>query len=565
MTGILLAAALPALAQIDGPTPLAWRHIQPTKVAASGAPLVIDGTVYQSLGGRVYAIDLESGNRRWQFPPLDPIQGVFRVAPIQVGNTVVVAGDNKVVYGVDPKTGTQKWSTILPSAAGRMVPVGEKYVTFAMGGNRIEVLEAETGKSFYTQPYLAIKGIEGSLGAYKSDILFFNRDRELVSINVASQKTNWRLPFQNLPVGATPVVFSDGIYLNSGTFLVKVNPATGRASWQFNTGMTLQFLPAVSADGIGVVGLPRGAQGPAFSAYDLERQPITKTPIPLGSTPVAGPASVGERFVVPTANGAINLIDPKAGAIIWNYVIPPLADSLVANPNAPGGAGGAGGGRGGGAAGGGGFGGGFGGGGGMGMGGGLGAGGGMGGGGNQPATPPTFVPAAGPAVLSGQTLLIPAGDGSLLAFDKRLGVDLTPPKVELQFPQAGSRQNPNPPFLLVFTLADEAVGVNLKTLKIETGGQNLDYRVYRDGRIIVDFSLTGKNKPLGEGRREFTVTVADWLGNVTKRSFSLQLDSSVKQMVLPGAQDPNNPNGGQPGGGGRGGAGGGGGLGGNGR
>ena len=80
-----------------------------------------------------------------------------------------------------------------------------------------------------------------------------------------------------------------------------------------------------------------------------------------------------------------------------------------------------------------------------------------------------------------------------------------------------------------------------------------------DGIAVVRISsLSKKNKPLSNGRKTVTVTVADWLGNVNKATFQVVIDNSLRPLVRPTGNDNNN-NGGRGGpGGGRGGFGGGG-------
>ncbi|HVL40028.1 MAG TPA: PQQ-binding-like beta-propeller repeat protein, partial [Fimbriimonadaceae bacterium] len=57
----LLGASAVALAQFNGPAPLAWRWAQPTPVAPIGQPLVDGNTVIVAVGQRVHALDKDSG------------------------------------------------------------------------------------------------------------------------------------------------------------------------------------------------------------------------------------------------------------------------------------------------------------------------------------------------------------------------------------------------------------------------------------------------------------------------------------------------------------------------
>ena len=59
-----LALSSGSWAQVDGPTPLAWRWAAPTSVAPSGAPTIVGETVYVAVGSRIYAMDRETGNQK---------------------------------------------------------------------------------------------------------------------------------------------------------------------------------------------------------------------------------------------------------------------------------------------------------------------------------------------------------------------------------------------------------------------------------------------------------------------------------------------------------------------
>ncbi len=72
--------------------------------------LVSGGIVYfGSLSGSVYAVDASSGQLRWDKP--FEAQGVVRSGMVIASSTLVVATDQGNVYGLDPATGSQLWSS----------------------------------------------------------------------------------------------------------------------------------------------------------------------------------------------------------------------------------------------------------------------------------------------------------------------------------------------------------------------------------------------------------------------------------------------------------------------
>ena len=546
---IALALVSSAHAQFDGPAPLAWRWSQNTSVAPNGAPLVIGDTIYTAIGGRVYAIDRPTGNKKWQYPTVDPIPGQFRTTPILVDGMLIAAGDNKVIYAVDPLTGAAKWNYVSPSPVfGALVAVG-KFVAYATSDNKLIALEGATG-TVALPAYNIYDRIQGQIAGYNNGIVFFNGKNELRNLDIVSKKANYARPirFGQLPAGATPVLLGDTFYVSSGPYVVAVNASSGTAKWQTDTRLQLEFTPAPSANGVLVV----SRNGEALVLDPLSGRPVSAMrtgPVKLGSFVAVRPSVAGTKFVVPTTNGAINLLDPTTGDLLWSYVIRPVGDLFETSSTPQGGAGGRGGG--------------FGGQGGRGPGGGRGA-----GGGADQGRRITTLAASGPAVLAGSTLIVPAQDGSILAFDKDLGVDVTPPKTTQVWPTQGDVVSGLPPLQLIFRLDDEAAGVQESTIKVEIDGKEAGFTYSRDGYIQVAFSnlsnaaapnrpLNGAAKPpivnptLQNGRHAVKVTVSDWLGNETTSDYSIVIDNSLAPLPLPGGEQTGQSN--RPGGGGRGG------------
>ena len=328
-----LALAASASAQFDGPAPLAWRWSTSTSYAANGAPLVIGETIYTAMGGRIYAIDRASGNKKWQYPPVDPIPGRFRTTPILVDGVLIAAGDNKVVYAVDPNTGAPKWNYASPTAVfGSPVAVGS-FVAFSTSDNKLIALEGATG-AVALPPYSIYERVQGQIAGYGNGIVYFDGRNDLRSLDIVSKKANYLRPihFGQLPAGATPVLFGDTFYVSSGPYVIAVNAASGTSKWQYDTRLQLEFTPAPSAEGVLVV----SRNGEALVLDPLSGRPTSamrKGAVPLGSFPAVRPSVAGTKFVIPTTNGAINLLDPKTGEIVWTYVVRPVGDLYESSPN----------------------------------------------------------------------------------------------------------------------------------------------------------------------------------------------------------------------------------------
>ncbi len=513
-----------ATAQFDGPAPLAWRWYQSTSVPPGGTPVVDGNSIYLAVGSRMYAVEKESGNQIWRYPVGEPLAANFRSGVAMSEGLVMAAADNKTIYAVDAATGVQKWTYTAPNAIlGAPIVVG-KFLVFGLTDNSFMALTVSDGKPMYNNPERIFNGILGGMAAYGSNVLVMDRTFTLYSIDVASRKVNWKTPFSFASPDIHPVVYGDTIYLNTGAFLTAVRAGNGMGAWQKNIGEMTAFSPAVSPSGILVV-----TQTGKAVAFDINGRQISRGFIDLDAYPSADPSAVGKLYAAPTSNGSLNLIDPTSGQIVWNFIVRPITTFLQSDK--PGGGTGQDTGRG--------------------LGGGLG-----GGSTTTQSKPQNYITAASPAILTGSTLLLQTKDGSLLAFDKSLGVDLTPPTVKMFFPLPGDVISGQPPLEFAFKLEDEASGINMSSVKATIDGNPVDFTLSRDGILSIDISSAplnaqgkpNKNIPLQDGRRQIQITATDWMGNTSDTVYVVSIDNSLKPIGRSGQTDKDTKQGGKGGG-----------------
>ena len=541
-----------AAAQFDGPAPLAWRWQQPSSVSPSGSPLVDGNTIYFNLGNRVYAIDRETGNTKWKFPNGAPFKGVVKKSPVMVNGVLCVYNDQKEVYGVNLASGELKWVYQAPyQISGQLVAVGNN-IAFPMDGGNISGIEVSTGQSIYKDqatgaesPYRILDGMRGPIYSDGRDIVaFFDNRNYLQAFNLKTRKPAYKLNFGATPADGSMTAYAGDFYVYTGAFVACLNAFSGSVKWQKPVPERMLFSPAVGATSIICV----SQSGNAY-IYDMSGNLTNaRKPINLGSQPSVRPTGVGKKFIVPTANGAVQLVDPVTGSIDWKYYVRPMNEAArTPDTSSTGGAGGGpsggGGFAGGGPSGGGGF-------------GGAGQGGkGQGGQGSTSSEPIVTVEVSAPVALAGRTLLVPAADASLLAFDLESGVDLTGPVVKQVWPTPGEIVSGKTGQEFIFKIEDDASGVNINSIKFDIDGVPYNYEFGREGYLISQISQNKKNNMVSAGRHVLRVAASDWMGNVTTYTATIRIDNTLDPLKRPGS-DTTKPGGAGGAGGGKGGGGG---------
>ncbi|MCB0825230.1 MAG: PQQ-binding-like beta-propeller repeat protein [Armatimonadetes bacterium] len=531
--GSVFLAALPAFANFDGPAPVAWRWADNATQAPGGQPVVSGNSVFVAVGGRIYSIDRVTGNTNWRFPAGEPVAGNFLNGCAMKDGVVVAGSDEKNIYAVDANTGALKWQYFATDEIGSNVVIAGNYAVFGNKKNELQSLNMSNGNDA-SGAFRVAEGLLPQLKTYEGSVLYATARGSLEAFNPSTQKVSWTQKFSRLNSRGAFSTFEDRIYVNSGSYLVALRGSNGRVLWQQNIGRTLDSAPTANAEYVATV-----SQDGMLYTYNANGRPLFPKGVRLSGAPIVEPSFVGKFVCASMQSGAMVLIDPVTGDIVWNYVLPALIKpDKEATQSSGGGGGGAGGSAG------------------------------AGGGGNTQNEPKAvaYTQAAGAPIVVGDSLFALARDGSLFMFDKNVGVDKTAPTAEMVWPIPGNEVSGNPPMQIIFQLADFGIGINPDTIKVEIGGQAYLGELVADEYYVIKIAPGTVNRPLQNGKQTINFTISDWLGNAKTHVFRLQIDNSLPALGSPPTVGDNNqggpggPGGGRQGGGGLAGGGGAGGL-----
>lgn len=526
-----MALATFANADITGPTPLAWRWAESAKVSPSGAPQFHGDSVIVAVGGRIYSLNKATGNMNWRYPAGEAIAGSFDNGCNVVGDLVIAGADEKSVYAVDANNGQLKWQYLSPEPVTSNIAISKNNVGFVTNKQSIRIVDINTGTSV-GNAFKEDSLIHDKIAVFGDQVIYTTQRGKLASFDTASLRNKWEQRLNSLKPSGNFSIFNDRIYVNSGNYLICLRASSGSVVFNENVGKDLMGMPAANDSTVATLS-SRGE----LLLYNTSGRAMFGKGIDVG-IPLGSPSFIGNNVAISTANGAINLVDPKAASIIWSYVIAPITTTSTSNAApAPGGGG-------------------------AGIGGGdSGPGGGAIGGGaqqTQPTQPKTYTLVAGMPAMSGNSLFVLTRDASMLMFDKELGVDLTPPTAEMLWPTPGNEIAGKAPMEMIFKLEDLGIGINPDSVKVTVNGKDYIHRMSTDGYLSILIISRGANAQIANGRATISVSASDWLGNAMKRDFSVKIDNSLpplgsppKSTTQPGGAG--GPTGGGFGGGGRGG------------
>jgi len=306
---------------------LLWTF-EPERASFQAAASIVDGTVYVGdATGRFYALDLESGEPRWQAEA----QLGF-IAPAAVSDNRVFVGDgNGVFHCFDAADGEQLWSHETGDEINSGPNLFEQTVLFgSQDGNltRLNVSDGEVAWQFHIE---AEGGIQCMPTLGNSRALFAGCDGQLHVIDIAAGESVAAVDVQD-PTLSTPAIRGDVAYFGTegGNFFA-VNWRTAEVVWMFRAERGNQPIRSSAAvDGEVVVFGGRDRMVRALDPATGEELWVFPTRARVDSSPVI----VGERVFVGSADGRLYAIDKRSGEEVWQY---DAGGSFVAAPAVAGG------------------------------------------------------------------------------------------------------------------------------------------------------------------------------------------------------------------------------------
>lgn len=301
-TGVYAATTRPALSGFE------WRVLTGGEVISS--PTVSGNTVFVGSGdGRLYALDVRTGARRWVYEaggaiattpavsrgrvffgtrggtyvaaeagsgqriwsfhtgaalklPWGHESGDYYVSsPVVVGGTVIFGGADGVVYALDAATGEVRWRAHTggrlrssPAVSAGRVVVGSydgNVYCFLLRSGAPQWKFATVGDTLFSEKFGYDRRSIQSSPAIANGIVYIGaRDGFLYAIDLMTGKERWHFDHKISWVNASAAIADGTIYAGSSdaAFVQAVDAQTGAERWRTSTDVPVWSSPAVSGD-----------------------------------------------------------------------------------------------------------------------------------------------------------------------------------------------------------------------------------------------------------------------------------------------------------------------------
>lgn len=209
-----------------------------------------DQTAFVAFGPAVYALDLESGNLRWQFPREAARDVSFYAAPTVADDGLLIVGSYESgVFALDIERGIEVWTFdgIEGEIIGSPAAANGKVLVPSSSG-RLYALNAENGRLSWEFPRDGSpNGIFWSSPVIRNDVVIVSSlNHTLYIIEIATGNLVRETDLSGASAG-TPTLYEDQILIGTfGEQLHSVNPDSGRINWSFETEGWVWGNPVVS-------------------------------------------------------------------------------------------------------------------------------------------------------------------------------------------------------------------------------------------------------------------------------------------------------------------------------
>jgi outer membrane protein assembly factor BamB len=485
-------------------TPAAmWRFFGNPAANNPALPGIGKATIYYPCLTRLYAVNLEDGTLKWQYPADAPLNATIIGQPVEGEGLVYIGVSNGNVLALDVNTGSLRWVFTADSAPTARPILDEGVLYVGTGRGELYALNARSGEPLWREPYRADDYISGRL-VKDGDTLFFGTNSGFVhAVSAAGGRRRWlfRLPAPNYD--PQPVFANGSLYVTTNDVVIALNPNSGAVRWSRRFSTEFRLAPAADENHIAVV-----TRENRLYVFDHQGKIVAgdREPIELLYEPLTAPEIHNGKLWVATRRGTLLCYTLPDGKLEWVYTLRPPEGTVDQN--------------------------------------------------NRRVA---YLALTGKPVFTPSGFVVATAEGNLTAFGFGW-VDRTAPQVVRTTPAIGEMMSGQLPLDFTARLRDDASGINPASVQWLLNDEPLPAEYEASlGEVTVRLRAGTAAKPLPDGRHTMTLVATDWAGNTVRHNWAIYIDNSLRRAPARPQQQQQQGGSGAPGapGGGRGGRGGG--------
>lgn len=207
-----------------------------------GPALIDNGIVYfGNLTGILYALDLKTGSKLWEYETENQIMGAPSLYKKGGKEIIAVGSYDYYLHGVDAKTGKLLWKYESDNFLNSAPALWDGKAIFGGCDGFLHMVDLLTGQS---AGKVEIATYVASSPAVENGIAYIgDYDGGITAIDLNEKKIKWRYenPNSNMPFIASPSLIGNKILIGSrDKFMYCFDKEIGELLWRKNTGMRIE-------------------------------------------------------------------------------------------------------------------------------------------------------------------------------------------------------------------------------------------------------------------------------------------------------------------------------------
>ncbi len=283
--------------------------------------VIADGTVYiGSTDGPFYAIDLRTGQKRWEFT-----EGAGYFAPAAVTDQMVFVGDVQGRFFALRSTDGQKaWHFDAEAEINGGPNFYQSWVLFGSQDGCLYCLERTTGRLVWK--YQSPDQIRCFPTIWNGHAMVAGCDGQLHAIDLQTGKPTGQVNLQG-PTGSTPAVLADCAFVGTeARRFLAIDLKQAKVLWTFESPKNKQAFRASAALTSEAVYV--GCRDRHVYALDIKTGQLLWQFATRGQVD-SSPVVVGDRLFVGSEDGRLYSLDRRTGNLLWQF---DLGGQIVASP-----------------------------------------------------------------------------------------------------------------------------------------------------------------------------------------------------------------------------------------